>query len=53
MAIDGTQKLVRDTLWSEECLERKLREGEGTANTILCVFKWHEHSPDERVFELH
>jgi len=31
VAIDGTQKLVRDTLWSEECLERKVKEGEGTA----------------------
>jgi len=25
VAIDGTQKLVRDYLWSEECLERNIR----------------------------
>ncbi|MCP4142974.1 MAG: hypothetical protein GY755_22245 [Chloroflexi bacterium] len=25
IAIDGTQKMVRDYLWSEECLERKIK----------------------------
>jgi len=27
IAIDGTQKFARDWLWSEECLERKVRGG--------------------------
>jgi len=30
IAIDGSQKLVRDWLWDEECLEREVRNGEGT-----------------------
>jgi len=29
-AIDGTQKFSRDWLWSEECLERKVRTGKET-----------------------
>jgi hypothetical protein len=28
IAIDGTQKFVRDVLWSEECLERELKSGD-------------------------
>ncbi len=27
IAIDGTQKFVRDEIWSEECLERKVKNG--------------------------
>lgn len=27
IAIDGTQKFVRDEIWSEECLERKVKDG--------------------------
>ena len=27
IAIDGTQKFVRDAIWSEECLERKVKNG--------------------------
>lgn len=27
IAIDGTQKFVRDVIWSEECLERKVKNG--------------------------
>ena len=30
IAIDGTQKLVRDVLWSEEWSEREVKDGEGT-----------------------
>lgn len=30
IAIDGTQKFVRDVLWSEECSEREVKDGEGT-----------------------
>ena len=29
VAIDGTQKFVRSYLWSEECLERKVKKGDG------------------------
>jgi hypothetical protein len=29
IAIDGTQKMVRDYLWSEECLERKIKVKKG------------------------
>ncbi len=29
IAIDGTQKLTRDYLWSEECLERSIKKGDG------------------------
>lgn len=29
IAIDGTQKFVRKEIWSEECLERKVKKGEG------------------------
>ncbi len=29
IAIDGTQKFVRNEIWSEECLERKVKKGEG------------------------
>jgi len=28
IAIDGTQKFVRSEIWSEECLERKVKKGE-------------------------
>ena len=28
IAIDGTQKCVRDLLWSEECLEREVKKGD-------------------------
>lgn len=30
IAIDGTQKCVRDVLWSEECLEREVGKGDDT-----------------------
>ena len=30
VAIDGTQKFARDVLWSEECSEREVKDGEGT-----------------------
>ena len=30
VAIDGTQKFVRDVIWSEECLERKVKSGDDT-----------------------
>jgi hypothetical protein len=30
IAVDGTQKLVRDVLWSEEWSEREVKDGEGT-----------------------
>ena len=30
IAIDGTQKFVRDVLWSEECLERNVKKGNDT-----------------------
>jgi hypothetical protein len=30
IAIDGTQKFVRDVIWSEECSEREVKDGEGT-----------------------
>lgn len=30
IAIDGTQKFVRDVLWTEECSEREVKDGEGT-----------------------
>ncbi len=30
VAIDGTQKLVRDYVWSEECLERKSKRNKNT-----------------------
>jgi hypothetical protein len=30
IAIDGTQKFVRDVLWSEECLEREVKKGDDT-----------------------
>jgi hypothetical protein len=30
VAIDGTQKCVRDVLWSEECLEREVGKGDDT-----------------------
>jgi len=29
IAIDGTQKFVRDILWSEECSEREVKDGKG------------------------
>ena len=29
VAIDGTQKFVRNYLWSEECLEREVKKGDG------------------------
>jgi hypothetical protein len=29
VAIDGTQKFVRSYLWSEECLEREVKKGDG------------------------
>ncbi|MCP4350070.1 MAG: hypothetical protein GY795_31710 [Desulfobacterales bacterium] len=31
VAIDGTQKFVRDEIWDEQCLEREVGKGEGTA----------------------
>ena len=30
VAIDGTQKFTRDTLWSAECSEREVKDGKGT-----------------------
>ena len=30
IAIDGTQKFVRSWLWAEQCLEREVKNGEGT-----------------------
>jgi len=30
IAIDGTQKFVRDVIWSEECLEREVKKGDAT-----------------------
>jgi len=30
IAIDGTQKFFRDHIWSEECSEREVKDGEGT-----------------------
>ena len=30
IAIDGTQKFVRNVLWSEECLEREVKKGDDT-----------------------
>ena len=35
IAIDGTQKLQRDQLWAEQCLERQVqtRAGDGTVGT--------------------
>ena len=41
VAIDGTQKMVRDTLWTEQCLERdvqrKQQDGSLTSETQYCV----------------
>jgi len=30
IAIDGTQKFVRDVLWAEQCLEREVQKGDDT-----------------------
>ena len=30
IAVDGSQKFVRDTLWSVECSEREVKNGDGT-----------------------
>ncbi len=30
IAIDGTQKCVRNVIWSEECLEREVKKGDST-----------------------
>ena len=30
IAIDGTQKCVRDVIWTEECLEREVKKGDST-----------------------
>ncbi len=30
VAIDGTQKFTRDTLWSAECSEREVKDGKNT-----------------------
>jgi hypothetical protein len=30
IAIDGTQKSVRDVLWSEQCLQRQVKKGDAT-----------------------
>jgi hypothetical protein len=32
IAFDGTQKLKRDYLWAEECLERKVKKGDSKQN---------------------
>ena len=33
IVIDGTQKFVRDVLWSEECSEREVKDGEGSTTS--------------------
>lgn len=41
IAIDGTQKMCRDGLWAEECLERTFNRGESTEQTqyYVCVLQ--------------
>ena len=38
VAIDGTQKLCRDELWAEECLQRTYNRGESTEQTQYYVY---------------
>ena len=38
IAIDGTQKLCRDDLWAEECLQRTFNQGESTEQTQYYVY---------------
>lgn len=38
VAIDGTQKLCRDELWAEECLQRTFNQGESTEQTQYYVY---------------
>jgi hypothetical protein len=38
IAIDGTQKLCRDELWAEECLQRTFNRGESTEQTQYYVY---------------
>jgi hypothetical protein len=38
VAFDGTQKLCRDELWAEECLQRTYNQGESTEQTQYYVY---------------
>lgn len=38
IAIDGTQKMCRDGLWAEECLQRTFNRGENTEQTQYYVY---------------
>lgn len=38
VAIDGTQKLCRDELWAEECLQRTFNRGESSEQTQYYVY---------------
>jgi hypothetical protein len=38
IAIDGTQKMCRDELWAEECLQRTYNRGESTEHTQYYVY---------------
>ena len=38
IAIDGTQKFVRDILWSEECSEREVKSGDGNTKMQYFVY---------------
>ncbi len=38
IAIDGTQKMCRDELWAEECLQRTHNRGESTEHTQYYVY---------------
>jgi hypothetical protein len=38
VAFDGTQKLCRDELWAEECLQRTYNRGESTEQTQYYVY---------------
>ena len=37
IAVDGTQKLTRDWLWDEQCLQRTFKNGRDPANPVLCL----------------
>lgn len=39
VAIDGTQKFVRDVIWSEECLEREVKSGDAEMQYYVYVLE--------------
>jgi hypothetical protein len=62
IAIDGTQKMVRDYLYSEQWLERNIKVKKGkepkkqyyvyVLEASLGISKRHDDSSDERIFKL-